>query len=245
MLLRAGERRALCCERSNRTRPPPAGLHLSQTREHRQATLRRVLGVRQADAAMLATGRLPGQHDLVQVYHSRGRYGQCSSELANDGRCAAAVQIEAAVGARTGPRCALELAARGRFPNHAVGTNAGWVACTTVPRSGYCPDRHCRDRRFYRADPVRPPVLARRGTPPYTRAIPIEFPIPIDTEQARVGLDNLDFSYANALSATHRGRKGVYVLPWGIPALDDLAARQWRRDGMHLRVVRPFRPRCS
>lgn len=64
----------------------------------------------------------------------------------------------------------------------------------------------------------------------------------VDTERPRVGLGNLDFSYANALPARHRGRPGVYFLPWGIPPLDDLAARQWERAGVVPVAIADFPP---
>jgi hypothetical protein len=52
-------------------------------------------------------------------------------------------------------------------------------------------------------------------------------------EPARIlaGIGNMDFGYCNVLPASHRGRSAVYYLPWGIPALDALAERQWRRAG--------------
>ncbi len=64
----------------------------------------------------------------------------------------------------------------------------------------------------------------------------------IDTERARVGLGNLDLSYANALPALHRGRPAIHYLPWGIPALDALAARQWRAAGVLPVPIADFPP---
>ncbi len=64
----------------------------------------------------------------------------------------------------------------------------------------------------------------------------------VDTEHPRVGLGNLDFSYANALPALHRGRPGVYYLPWGIPSLDALAERQWRGAGVVPVAIAEFAP---
>lgn len=64
----------------------------------------------------------------------------------------------------------------------------------------------------------------------------------IGGDRARVGLGNLDFSYANALPALHRGRPAVHFLPWGIPALDALAARQWRAAGVLPVPIADFPP---
>ncbi len=53
-----------------------------------------------------------------------------------------------------------------------------------------------------------------------------------DAGRRVAGLGNVDFTFCNALPARHRGRAAVYYLPWGIPALDQLAERQWRTAGV-------------
>ena len=50
--------------------------------------------------------------------------GTFGSGLSNERRCAAALLIDAAAGARTSQLGANMLVARGRFPDSAVGTNA-------------------------------------------------------------------------------------------------------------------------
>jgi hypothetical protein len=54
----------------------------------------------------------------------------------------------------------------------------------------------------------------------------------VDAERRLAGLGNMDFAFANALPASHRGAPAVYFLPWGITALDALAERQYRRAGV-------------
>ncbi len=54
----------------------------------------------------------------------------------------------------------------------------------------------------------------------------------VDSARRLVGIGNIDLSCCNALPAMHRGRPSIYHLPWGIPAFDRLAERQWRRAGL-------------
>jgi hypothetical protein len=54
----------------------------------------------------------------------------------------------------------------------------------------------------------------------------------VEPVRSLAGVGNLDFGFCNVLPASHRGRPGVYYLPWGIPALDRAAAAQWRRAGV-------------
>jgi hypothetical protein len=64
----------------------------------------------------------------------------------------------------------------------------------------------------------------------------------VDPERSLAGVANLDFAFCNVLPALHRGRAAVYYLPWGIPALDDLAERQWRRAGVEPIALSRFAP---
>ncbi len=64
----------------------------------------------------------------------------------------------------------------------------------------------------------------------------------VDSERRTVGLGNMDFTYCNALPASRRGRPAVFYLPWGIRALDALAARQWRAAGVQPVALSAFAP---
>ncbi len=64
----------------------------------------------------------------------------------------------------------------------------------------------------------------------------------VDAERRLAGLGNMDFSFANALPASHRGVPAVYFLPWGIAALDALAERQYRRAGIEPVPLSGFGP---
>lgn len=64
----------------------------------------------------------------------------------------------------------------------------------------------------------------------------------VDDKRRTVGLGNMDFTYCNALPASRRGRPAVYYLPWGIPALDTLAERQWRDAGVEPVALSGFAP---
>ncbi len=64
----------------------------------------------------------------------------------------------------------------------------------------------------------------------------------VDSTRRLAGLGNMDFTFCNALPARHRGRPAVHFLPWGIPALDRLAVRQWRRAGVTPVPLSKFAP---
>ncbi len=64
----------------------------------------------------------------------------------------------------------------------------------------------------------------------------------VDSERRTVGLGNMDFTSCNALPASRRGRPAVFYLPWGIRALDALAARQWRAAGVQPVALSAFAP---
>lgn len=54
----------------------------------------------------------------------------------------------------------------------------------------------------------------------------------VDPSRSLAGVGNMDFAFCNVLTALHRKHPAIYYLPWGIPALDQLAERQWRRAGV-------------
>lgn len=64
----------------------------------------------------------------------------------------------------------------------------------------------------------------------------------VDSTRRVAGLGNMDFAYCNALPALHRDRPSLLFLPWGIPALDGLAVRQWRRAGVTPVPLTDFAP---
>jgi hypothetical protein len=64
----------------------------------------------------------------------------------------------------------------------------------------------------------------------------------VDPSRSLVGVGNMDFAFCNVLPALHRGHAAVYYLPWGIPALDRLAERQWRRAGVAPVALSSFAP---
>lgn len=64
----------------------------------------------------------------------------------------------------------------------------------------------------------------------------------VDADRRVAGLGNMDFTFCNALPALRRGVASVFHLPWGIPALDTLAERQWRRAGVQPVALSTFAP---
>lgn len=64
----------------------------------------------------------------------------------------------------------------------------------------------------------------------------------VDPSRSLVGVGNMDFAFCNVLPALHRGHAAVYYLPWGIPALDRLAERQWRRARVAPVALSSFAP---
>jgi hypothetical protein len=64
----------------------------------------------------------------------------------------------------------------------------------------------------------------------------------VDPSRNLAGVGNKDFTFCNVLPALHRGRPAVYYLPWGIPALDRVAEKQWRRVGVTPVALSDFAP---
>ena len=64
----------------------------------------------------------------------------------------------------------------------------------------------------------------------------------VDPSRSLAGLGNMDFAFCNVLPALHRKHPAVYYLPWGIPALDRLAERQWRSVGVTPVALSYFAP---
>ena len=64
----------------------------------------------------------------------------------------------------------------------------------------------------------------------------------VDPSRSLAGVGNMDFGFCNVLPAMHRRHAAVYYLPWGIPALDQLAERQWRSVGVTPVALTTFAP---
>lgn len=64
----------------------------------------------------------------------------------------------------------------------------------------------------------------------------------VESTRRLAGFGNMGFAFCNALPALHHGRPAVHFLPRGIPALDRLAVRQWRRAGVMPLALTDFAP---